>query len=157
MAEPLPGHRPGGAGTPAELGLSGHWGRAEVRHRSAAGSPTGDPTEADPRARRYGPGFRITLKVGWEASDHLSSQRLQPFLLDPARILGRNGQLIRSPETMTSRSCGEARKRLSLLRSRRWESGPEDTRSAPRGVAQAGLRARRRRTVGGLHTVEVPL
>ena len=32
-----------------------------------------------PRGRRYGPGFRSALKVCWEASDYLCSQRLQPF------------------------------------------------------------------------------
>ena len=52
-----------------------------------------------PRQRRYGPGFRAALKVCWEASDYLCSQRLQPFLGDLVLILERHGQLRCSRET----------------------------------------------------------
>ena len=52
-----------------------------------------------PRQRRYGPGFRVALKVCWEASDYLCSQRLQPFLGDLVLILERHGQLRCSRET----------------------------------------------------------
>ncbi|MHB1526840.1 MAG: hypothetical protein ACYCZN_11280 [Candidatus Dormibacteria bacterium] len=58
------------------------------------------PGKRVPRTRRYGSGFRSALKVCWEASDYLCSQRLQPFLPDLALILVRHGQLTCSPETI---------------------------------------------------------
>ena len=50
-----------------------------------------------PRQRRYGQAFRSALKVCWEASDYLCSQRLRPFLGDLVQILERHGQLRCSP------------------------------------------------------------
>ncbi len=53
-----------------------------------------------PRTKRYVPGFRSALKMCWEASDYLRSQRLQPFLPDLAQILVRHDQLTCSAETI---------------------------------------------------------
>ena len=72
-----------------------------------------------PRAKRYGSGFRSALKVCWEASDYLCTQRLQPFLPDLARILGRHGQLTCSPETielLASASVATVERNLHELR-----------------------------------------
>ncbi|MDA8330306.1 MAG: hypothetical protein M0027_03695 [Candidatus Dormibacteraeota bacterium] len=52
-----------------------------------------------PRQRLYGPAFRSALKVCWEASDYLCSQRLQPFHGGLVQILERHGQLRCSRET----------------------------------------------------------
>ena len=72
-----------------------------------------------PRDKRYGLGFRPPLKVCWEASDYLCSQRLQPFLPDLARILGRHDQLTCSAETiqlLPSASCATVERNLHELR-----------------------------------------
>jgi len=52
-----------------------------------------------PRRRRYGQEFQRALKVLWESSDYICSERLQPFLPDLAKLLERHGQIEISPET----------------------------------------------------------
>ncbi len=47
------------------------------------------------RHRRYGLEFRQALKVCWEASGYICSQRLQPFLPDLLPLLQRHGHLPR--------------------------------------------------------------
>ena len=72
-----------------------------------------------PRTKRYGPGFRSALKVCWEASDYLCSQRLQPFLPDLAQILVRHDQLTCSAETielLASASVATVERNLHELR-----------------------------------------
>ena len=72
-----------------------------------------------PGAKGCGSGFRSALKICCEASDYLCSQRLQPFLPDLARILGRHGQLTCSPETielLASASVGTVERNLHELR-----------------------------------------
>ncbi len=72
-----------------------------------------------PRQRRYGPAFRSALKVCWEASDYLCSQRLQPFLGDLVQILERHGQLRCSRETrelLTTASIATVERNLHELR-----------------------------------------
>lgn len=46
------------------------------------------------RRRRYGLAFRNALRVLWEASGYVCSQRLQPFLGDLLPLLERHGQLV---------------------------------------------------------------
>ena len=88
-----------------------------------------------PRAKRYGAGFRSALKVCWEASDHLGSQRLQPFLPGLARILGRHGQPTCSPETielLASASVAIVERNLHELR--RVLVGRRMTQTEPGGL-----------------------
>ncbi len=49
-----------------------------------------------PRQRRYGLEFRQALKVCWEASGYICSQRLQPFLPELLPLLQRHGHLPRT-------------------------------------------------------------
>lgn len=60
--------------------------------RGRARKPVG---RGRPRQRRYGIEFRQALKVCWEASGYICSQRLQPFLPELLPLLQRHGQLPR--------------------------------------------------------------
>jgi hypothetical protein len=44
------------------------------------------------RPRKYGPGAQEALKVVWEASDRLCSQRLQPFIPEMVKVLRQHGE-----------------------------------------------------------------
>lgn len=46
-----------------------------------------------PRARRYGREFQTALRVAWEASGYVCSERLQPFLGELVPLLESHGQL----------------------------------------------------------------
>ncbi len=54
-----------------------------------------------PRSRRYGPPFRHALKVCWEASGYICSERLQPFLPELLPLLERHEQLQLTPQLRT--------------------------------------------------------
>jgi len=41
----------------------------------------------------------MVLKTAWEATDHLCSKRLQPFLPEMVKVLTRKGELTVSAET----------------------------------------------------------
>jgi transposase InsO family protein len=51
------------------------------------------------RRRTYGLAFRQALKVLWEASGYICSERLQPFLPDLLPLLERHGQLVIDDDT----------------------------------------------------------
>ena len=45
------------------------------------------------RPRQYGNEVTLALKTAWEASDHICSKRLQPFLPEMVTILMRKGEM----------------------------------------------------------------
>jgi len=51
------------------------------------------PHQRRPRLRRYGPPFRHALKICWEASGYICSERLQPFLPELVPVLERHEHL----------------------------------------------------------------
>jgi hypothetical protein len=51
------------------------------------------------RRRRYGLAFRSALRVLWEASGYICSERLQPFLPELAGLLEQHGQLTLDDQT----------------------------------------------------------
>lgn len=58
-----------------------------------------------PRHRRYGVAFRNALRVLWEASGYICSERLRPFLPELAGLLEQHGQL--TLDEQTRRLLGE--------------------------------------------------
>lgn len=82
--------------------------RRPVRHRR-------------PRRRRYGVFFREGVQIAWEASGHVCSERLQPFLSEGVPLLQKHRDLVVDDATRTlllaasvstwsvpSRRCGAA-------------------------------------------------
>jgi len=53
------------------------------------------------RPRQYGQAATSALKMVWEASDHLCSKRLQPFIPDLVSVLLRKEEIHMSPEVHT--------------------------------------------------------
>lgn len=51
------------------------------------------------RPRQYSLEVEMVLKTAWEATDHLCSKRLQPFLPEMVKVLTRKGELTVSAET----------------------------------------------------------
>ena len=59
------------------------------------------------RPRRYGPTVTQALRVAWEATDHLYSKRLHPFLPEMVKILRRHGdRTMAEPGSMVHFSNG---------------------------------------------------
>ena len=50
------------------------------------------------RPKQYRAPVVEALKIAWEATDHLCSKRLQPFLPELIQVLNRNGQISVSPQ-----------------------------------------------------------
>ena len=73
----------------------------------------------------YGPQVMETLKVAWEATDHLCGKRLKPFLTELVEVLERHGELTVPPGV--ARQLGEISAATidRLLRSRGGEASLE--------------------------------
>lgn len=73
------------------------------------------------RRRRYGPPFRDALKVAWEASGYVCSERLQPFLGELVPLLERHGDLAIADATrdlLLAASISTVERTLAPLRRR---------------------------------------
>jgi len=70
--------------------VTGHHRKAAIR---LLGRAHGPPVVRRGRPKEYGPDVVETLKVAWEAGDHLCGKRLKPFLEEMVGILRRHGEL----------------------------------------------------------------
>lgn len=73
--------------------------KAAIRLLNKRVRPSGKKRSGRPRL--YGPDTIAALKVAWEATDHLCSKRLSPFLPELVEVLTRNGELRVTEETET--------------------------------------------------------
>jgi hypothetical protein len=92
--------------------------KAVIRLLNKRGRPSGKKRNGRPRI--YGSDAIAALKVAWEATDHLCSKRLRPFLPELVEVLTRNGELRVTEETET-RLCQMSPSTIDRIL-RRWSN-----------------------------------
>lgn len=71
--------------------VTGYHRKAAIRLLRRGPGPPGSRHRG--RRRQYGQEVALALKVVWEATDHLCSRRLHPFLPELVSVLERQGHL----------------------------------------------------------------